>query len=235
MSSIKSVITSVFMLLSVFAFAQSEKNKTINHFIGIQANPLLQQILSFGGAAPVANPYLMKYTLKPKKSPFELNVGIGYDYESTEQKNGAKILIHDLSGRIGIGYKKMITKKFECGIGLDIAINNQTNKTTNITSFQFIGSIFLDSTITTTNSINSGFGGGFQFNMAYHLNQRMLIGTEATYYYLFQETKANNEIINYRKDGFNPLVITTTIDNSKNTGRALDFNLPVAIFLIVKF
>ena len=235
MSSIKSILTSVFLLVSVFAYAQNEKDKKVNHFIGIQANPLLQQILSLGGAAPVSNPYLIKYTLKPNKIPFELNVGIGYDYESSEQKDGAKILIHDLSGRIGIGYKKMITKKFECGIGLDFAINNQTNKTTNITSFQFIGTNFLDSTVTTTNSINSASGGGFQFNMAYHLNQRMLIGTEATYYYLFQESKTNNEIVNYRKDGFNPLVITTTTDNSKNIGSLLDFNLPVAIFLIVKF
>ncbi|PCH92306.1 MAG: hypothetical protein COB85_08335, partial [Bacteroidetes bacterium] len=143
--------------------------------------------------------------------------------------------VPDAMLKAGFGFVKKLGEKFILGYGMDEVFRSQNIKTINVVVFNDIFGSGYDSTITTTNSTELGFGGGLSASLAFNLSKNILIGTEASYYFIYSTTKLNVDSKRYDFDGFNPVVLTTTTLNEKTKGGALSLTLPVAIYLILRF
>ena len=128
----------------------------------------------------------------------------------------------------------MVGKKFEAGYGLDFIGGHKVNRTftTSVTDFGN-GS---DSSATSTTSKTTSTGFGAQFTLGFHISDRILIGTEATYYYSDAVEKQNVLITETITNDFNnTTTVTTTNTNLETETSTFLFSIPVALFLIVKF
>lgn len=200
----------------------------ISHYLGIQVNPLFKQIINFGNSPAVDNPFLLKYGLRFNESQQEILFGVGYEYQQSSDRDGLKSDFSDLSMRIGYSKKYRVGKRFEVGLGGDFVVNAMNRQTINV----FVAG---DSTITTTKTMEIGYGLGPQLTLGYYITNRIRIGTEATYYLMSGTTSNNVQVKNYRQD-FNGQIIETIITDDQETS-SMNFNLqlPVALFLTIVF
>src|SRR4051812_37427211 len=69
--------------------AQSEKPvRQFNHYVGIQANELLKQLLNFSdNNTAVDNPYFLVYSINHNATGWGAHIGIGYDYNKVSDVN----------------------------------------------------------------------------------------------------------------------------------------------------
>jgi hypothetical protein len=212
------------------------KSKT--HYFGVQANQLLRQLLNFSSASnTVSNPYLLNYSVNSDSTGLGLNVGFGYSFD--EFKTGDAVFertskLNDLFFRIGIDHKYRLGKKWLTSWGIDIVVDNQSNKT--ITKND---SDFNKSEITTTNKL-SGFGLGPRFTLNYSISEHLLLGTELTYY--FKSLKNSSETkskVTTRE--FDPItgqernVTRTEETDTDDDFKKLQLNVPAVLFLTLKF
>ena len=111
---------------------------------------------------------------------------------------------------------------------------NQTTKTFSFLITDF--GAFTDSTATTVTHkiIDNGLGG--QLNIAYRITDRLLLGTEATGYYVQSKDKETTVVSTLHSLNGQPTntfkTETTTTEVDTDTFK---FTVPVAIFLVVKF
>jgi hypothetical protein len=209
-----------------------------DQYIGIQANQLIQQIINLNNsAATLNNPYLLTYSLNLAKSGWGIQAAVGYTYQDITDKNqpvNRESKINDLSYRIGIGKKVMIGKRLQAGFGFDFEGAYMLDKTYNISVTNFGTGI--DSTVTTTNSKTTSIGIGPEVSLEVYITKRLLIGTEASYYFTWSKQKQNVQDLDTSPDpntGITSTVLTTS--NTETDTSDFSINLPVAIFLIVKF
>ena len=213
---------------------EKKKEKKWDHYIGIQANLLLKQIISLDNTAEVNNPYFLKHSFSHVNMKGMFNVAFGYAYSRDEDKDGFVSNLSDLSVKTGFGFAKALGKKFQLGYGLDVVFGSKSIQTITIVAFDFFGG-GTDSTITTTRSSDLSYGGGLQASFTFNIARNVLVGTEASYYFIFTDSKLNVETERYFDDGFSPVAITTTTLNEQTKRGALSLTLPVSIFLIFHF
>ena len=177
-----------FALSYFLATAQDEVTvqKRSNHYVGVQANQLARQLLNFGGSASaIDNPYLITYAVNSVRSGWGLNCGLGYTHLEERNENPftpIETTINDFFIRLGIERKVSIGKKWLTSYGMDLLRESKKNITTtnNSQSGDF-----------NTETRNTGTGVGLRFTLNYNITEKLLAGTEATYYY-----KSTKEIRN---------------------------------------
>ena len=194
--------------------ANEEDIKSSNQYFGVQANQLIRQLLNFGGSSGVAsNPYLLIWSVNSKQTGWGFTSGLGYTHSeviSGDPLNPIRSTINDFSMRIGFEKKRMIGQRWLFSTGIDLVIESSKDVTKN-------GSQFGSIEITTR---TSGFGFGPRVTLNYLISERILIGTEATYYY--KSLKSKQEI-----DGVE--------QNGDDTLNQLAFSVPAVIYVTLKF
>ncbi len=229
-------LTALLLFIGVTGFGQTDVAATpdkITHYTGLQVNQLLKQIVNFGNSPSVNNPYLLKYSLRFNQTQTQINVGFGYNYSQQKEKNGLKSDLSNLDFRLGYGKAYSIGKKFEFGIGIDGVLKAQNIQTVNVQSFNFGSG--LDSTITTSKSVAMGYGLGPQVTLTYAITDRILIGTEASYYFIRSKQTLEVQEKNYSSSFGGPEILTVTTQKDETKGMDLNLQLPVALFLIITF
>jgi hypothetical protein len=235
----KTTATLLMACVSLYCSAQSDSvTRKAEHYVGLQANQLLRQLLNFSGnASGVNNPYLINYSVVESASKMGVNIGFGYNIDQAtigDITNQRDSKTNELFLRIGFEKKMSLSKRWLLGLGADVLFQKEKSETTSKT-------IFGDgkSMINTTSNQN-GFGGGPRCTLSYFITNRILIGTEATYYFrsLTSKGKVVSAITNPE---FNPntgeQVNVTRTESSKtdDTFKQLQFSVPTVIWLIVKF
>jgi hypothetical protein len=227
-------ILTVFTVLPVFAQTETEtkSGKKINHQVGVQINELFRQIFNFSNAgATNTSPYLLTYSVNHVRTGLGIRAGVGYNFQAFTTDDGITRRTtdqDDLRARLGLEKSFTLSPKWTTGIGLD-AVYNINNNYTKSTIRGF------DTTTTTTTSKISSFGGGPMGWLRYNITSKILVGTEASYYYT-SGNQSDNILITRRVFNGTPggqlESSATTVDEGRKEGR---FSVPIAIFLIVQF
>lgn len=219
----------------IYAQLTPDPSDRISHYIGLQINPLLRQIISFGNSPDVNNPFLVKYSLRFNETRREIMFGFGYKYSESTTKGGLKSDLSNLSFRAGYSKKIPIGRRLEVGIGADGVFNATNNQTVNVQAINF-GAGSMDSTITTSKSTAIGYGLGPQATLSFYITEKILIGTEASYYFIRSKQKLNVQSKNYSIPfPGSPEIVTVNTENDENKSLDFKLQLPVALFLIVVF
>ena len=212
--------------------------KKIYHELGIQANPLLRQLINLnsGNATTVTNPYLMSYSLTFTKCKLSLDAGVGYSYQSFQDKNSPSnhiSRINDVFYGVGFGKKCHIGKRFEAECAIDFAGSNQNDKTFSLSVTSFGGGNS-DSTSTTTSTVSGSIGSGLRGNLNFNISRRIFIGTEANYYLQFTSNKQHVFVKDVITSG-SFVQVTSTNTNTDTSFTKFSLTLPAVLFLIIKF
>lgn len=218
-----------FLLIPI---AGAQEIAKYSHIIGIQANPLFNQILNNGNAQPVDNPFLLRYSFRENKKNVEYSFGIGYSLNSDKDENGLEAINNTIDTRIGWFKVIDLGSRIEMALGGDIVFGTQNIRTFNIQAFNF-GAI--DSTITKSTTANTNFGLGPRIKFSLAVTKNLSIGTESNYYFRFLSNKTNVLTKNYRGDGFGNITTTTNTNNTESSGKHFEIDLPIALFLIFRF
>ena len=233
----------LFMGCSYNSFAQTDTNppadmkteKLFDHSVGVQLNGLIRQVFNFNNSTTttVLNPYLLTYNINHTKTGFGLRFGAGYNYNSMSTNDGITATtnkINDLQFRIGIEKAFKLSHKWSAGAGIDFVYNTNNDDTkTSVTSF--------DTTSTETKSVGSSYGGGPMAWLRYHVTDKVLIGTEASFYYTTATQKNTIDVVTSSTSNvppFNPIINTTETVTKPNTAQGV-FSSPMVFYLIVKF
>jgi hypothetical protein len=234
-----------FLLLQALnSFAQTEPEKKakpllMEYSIGLQANQLMKQLINLSNSPAVSNPYLLTASVSSGKY-FGINVhaALGYSYShltDVESPTNHESKINQVDYRYGIGKNFTLGTKWEASVGVDMVEQYKVNKTfaTSVTIF----STTTDSVETVSTSKTTAKGKGLQLTLAYHLSPHILLGTEATFYYITSHIKQNGEVYETISSSTNPDSDTYTFEatNSETKEVAFTTTAPVALFLIVKF
>ncbi|MBD79640.1 MAG: hypothetical protein CL840_12040 [Crocinitomicaceae bacterium] len=234
----KKFVTSIVFIAMIVSMSygqdtSSTNNKKISHYLGVQANELIKQLFSFGNPIETGNPYLIKYALRFNESNMEIMAGLGYRSSSSNQNGGNfKTSNSEYFFRLGVAKKFNIGRRWEAGVGID-GITGQSNDQSENINFTS-GTNFTDSSYSSTKNVVRNFGVGPQFTMAYYISPRIKLGTELTTYFTYSEDKFENKT--ERTSVRNGIRTTTSSEESGTTfSNNLDLNVPLSIFLIVKF
>jgi opacity protein-like surface antigen len=206
-------------------------------YVGLQANQLLRQLFSFGNSTAVNNPYLLTFSVNRDSVGPGLNLGIGYTFD--EVKTGDAVFervtkLNTLAFRIGYDYKYALSRKFITSAGIDFLVRRSSSDSEVTSNDQFNKSKI------NSNNKDTGFGFGPRATLNYHLTDRLLIGTEATWY--FTSSKNTSKVVSkFTTTEFDPItgqqikVNHTETTESDDDLKKLEFNVPAVIYLILRF
>lgn len=207
-----------------------EDKKKFSHFVGVQINPLLRQLLTIGSVPNTGNPFLLNYSMNNNRTKWGVHAGIGFSFNQIKDNDNItdrKTLSTSVSSRIGFDKFYDLSARWQLGFGVDGIYQLSENITnTQIISFDTINT---ESKITTQRS-----GGGFRGFARFKLSERVMLGTECTMYYQFGFNKTETKITSpdFNQPGF-PNVTTTSVLNQDLMESSL--TLPVAVYLIFRF
>src|SRR5687767_14525579 len=146
-------------------------------YIGLQANQLISQL--FNSAPSVENPYLLTFSANDRLTGKGFSSGLGYSYNQRREGDAFSLVdvrTADLSLRAGLEKKMFITKRWLWSMGGDIVVRNfkevtiGANPNTNFISEE-------------TRIIELGLGPRCTINFV--IADRIIVGTEASYYLKF--------------------------------------------------
>ncbi len=205
------------------------KEKSTEMYIGVQLNALIRQVFNFNNtsANTNTNPYLLNYSINSRKSGLGLRFGVGYNYNSSTTNDGitkTEINLNDLQLRLGGEKVFKLSKKWVTGAGVDIVYNNNDDHTINTVNSGSIGGGQKTDTKTTI----ATYGGGPQGWLRYHISEKVLIGTEASFYFVAGTEERSVTVTN----GFPNPTNQKPVSNDVSHGV---FNSPIAFFIMVKF
>lgn len=193
-----------------------------DQYLGLQANQLLRQIFNFGNsAATITNPYLLTYAVNSKKNGFGLSTGLGYTYNQSQTSNGFTNTLSttgDFSFRFGLESKKFFGKRWMASWGVDMVIDSDKTKTVATNTPGPGGNV---PPVTTENK-STATGVGPRVTLNFLATDRIVVGTEASYYLKFitqKQTQTNT--------GINPPPDAKL--------KSFQLNLPAVLFLMWKF
>jgi hypothetical protein len=184
----------VFLICSGTSELYAQDNEDPNlegHYLGLQVNELVRQILSFNSSGIPSNPYFFNYSYV---NDFGEGVNVSFAYtldkinSSDNFGNDITSNINNVFFRIGYEKRKVLSKRFIYGLGIDLIAESQNNKT-------FSENNFGSGSTTSKNKI-SGWGLGPRVSFYYKVSNRILIGTEANYYYKALNEKFDVEFSN---------------------------------------
>ncbi|MGB6036226.1 MAG: hypothetical protein WBG42_08155 [Cryomorphaceae bacterium] len=221
--------------------AQSNKSftdtsATFEHFVGLQANALIQQVFNFGKSEELSNPFVAKYTLKHVDTGLSFNVAGGLNRNTTTAESGLLTQNESYDLRVGLGWQKSLSERIEFGVGADILFGRTFNESSTINTVVFNGGV--DSTVTVIRNKSTYFGYGAQLSLSYKLTPSILIGTEASCYAYSTEVIDNSTIDNYfiRSISDQATSVRSIItENATTDGEEIELNLPIVFFLILRF
>lgn len=216
-------VTNVFAQSDQPSEADSEKKATT--YLGVQANQLIRQIFNFSNSnSAIDNPYLFIYSVNSKETGVGFSSGLGFSVSqisSGDPSNKFQTKINNLSIRVGVEKKSSIGKKWLVSWGFDITHDNLKNETSNTQSFNPN-----NTSVSTTTNTTSSWGIGPRFTLNFQITNRILLATEANYYYKSGSTATTAST---SSPGFNNETKTSS-DFTR-----FQFTLPAVIYLIVKF
>ncbi len=207
--------------------------KKFNHYAGIQLNELVRQVFNFGGGAVTANtnPYLFTYNINHARTGLGLRIGAGYNYQSETNDDGItrrSTDINDLQARFGIEKMFSLSEKWSAGVGLDAVVSHNDDYTKSaVRGF--------DTVTTITSSKITSYGGGPMAWLRYHISDRVLIGTESSYYYTSGQQTDDIIITRRTFTGGAGGQLESTATNVDEGHKAGKLSVPVAFYLIVRF
>ena len=156
---------------------EAEPNRVEGHFLSLQVNELVRQVLSLGNTNLPDNPYFFNYRYIGATGD-GLNVGFALTLDNISNANEFSDISTDISNfsfRIGYDKQQYLGKNFVLGIGVDLTVDRQKNETVNV-------DLFNSQEITTTSTL-SGWGLGPRVTFSYRISDRIWVGTEANYYF----------------------------------------------------
>jgi hypothetical protein len=225
-------LSAIFAILALPGFAQKDSVQTngaksprkSSHYVGLQANQLIKQLLNLGGStSAINNPYLITYSVNSNKSGVGLNLSLGYTRDeslstSGDGANQIQTTINEFFFRVGVEKKRQIGKRWLLTAGGDVVVDNESNKTESRTTF---GSG--NPQQTSTNKEKSfAYGTGLRVGLNFHITDKVLLGTEATYYL------KRVAVTNTSSSSFG------TPKEAKQDLTKFQLNVPAVLFLIVK-
>jgi hypothetical protein len=206
------------------------KSPKLEHHIGVQVNDLIKQTFNLANnTAANNNPYLITYNINNSKG-WGLRVGAGYTLRGIANDNGVNSVksdIDDLNMRLGVEKKFNLGGRWSTGVGLDGLYNNDKNNTETVVRA-------FDTTTTKTRSLTTSYGGGAMAWLRFNITNRVVIGTEASFYYL-SGNKEQSVTITTRNEALPGRPIVTTISKVDDGTKEATFNLPVALYLLIRF
>jgi hypothetical protein len=220
----KRAIVFLAMALAVSSsFAQTNPPKAAAHYVGVQANQLLRQILNFTNtSSSVTNPYLLTYSVNSTHSGWGGAIGLGYNYTQFSDGNETftrTSTINDFFLRMGVEKKSNIAKNWMVSTGLDVIRDSQKDETKTVQKLGGSSEEF------NTNTHTSAWGFGPRVALYYTASEKIVIGTESSYYFRSGKTVSSTDHI-----GTNP----THEENTQHSKR-FQFVVPAVIFLVLKF
>jgi hypothetical protein len=213
--------------------------RSTHQYLGLQANQLINQLFNFGNTNPVVNnPYLIIYSVNSARTGVGLNTGLGYTVHSTDDNSDPNTTrsttISSFSTRLGVEKKSLLSKKWQVSWGFDLLYDNEDDHSTTSSKFQF------NSNSSDSNSNTSYFGFGPRLALNFFVTEKIILGTEATYY--FKSIKVSQKIMNTSTSvTIDPITgqqsSQTSTSTTNSSQKATDFTLkvPVAVFLMLKF
>jgi hypothetical protein len=202
-----------------------KKERLATTYLGVQANQLIRQIFNFSNSnSAIDNPYLFIYSVNSKETGVGFSSGLGFSVSHVsdgDPSNKRETKINNLSLRVGVEKKSSIGKKWLVSWGFDITHDNLKNETSNTQSFNPNNT----SVFTTTNTTSS-WGIGPRFTLNFQVTNRILLATEANYYYKSGSTATTSS---------NTSPSFSSKIESSNDFTKFQFTVPAVIYLIVKF
>lgn len=210
-----------------------KKDPVVDQYIGVQMNQLIRQVFNFNNSTSTANvsPYLLTYNINSKKTGLGIRAGIGYNYLSTSSDDGITATtskLNDLQVRVGVDRAFRLSDRWSAGAGIDFIYNNNNDNTSSTINSS-------DTVTTVTKTASSSYGGGPMGWLRFHVTEHVLIGTEASFYYVTGKQTVTTDVTDapFGGGGFGGTTTTETV--SKPTISQGTFSLPVAFYLIVRF
>lgn len=198
-------------------FVSEKADKKNYHYIGLQANQLIRQLLSFGGnSSAVTNPYLLTWSFNNKSTGVGMASGLGYSSIQTRTNdvfNNTISKVDDFAFRVGVEKKSYLTRRWLVSFGGDLLIeNNKAETTTSVVGGSSVS--------VTTTAKRYGFGPRASLN--YQINDKLLLGTESSFYlkWITQNQESTGQ------------GVPTNPPATKL--RSFTFTLPAVLFVIVK-
>jgi hypothetical protein len=220
------------MTSSFFAIAQSDdKIKKYSHLVGLQVNQLIRQVLNFGGnSAAINNPYLLTYSLQRIAKKDALDIGLGYTYTNSFQNDGNlknENHLNELYLRVGYQTQLFSSGRFTSQFSIHGLFELFNNKTKVEQDF--------NSQITKVNTKSDivRYGISPTLGLRYKINDRLFIGTEASYAFRLGTRKSTSTSETIFVSFPSPPQITTT--ESDNDLTQFQLQLPTAIFAVLRF
>ncbi len=231
---IKTALIALLSLASLNGFAQSatekQDEKIYDHYIGAQVGQLLMHLFnSNANSIGTGNPYLVTYSMNSRKSGWGVRFGAGYNTTSNStalSSSTATTDNNDIQFRAGVEKTYELSDKWTAGTGFDLVMNSQNDRSVASNyNYQY------DTITTTTNYRVFTLGGGVFGKVNYHLGKKVLIGTEASMYYLAGTKEQTTDVVTAYVN--NPTTATGT--KSRPSIHQGNFNLPIVVYLILKF
>jgi hypothetical protein len=227
-------------VITFSALAQEDQEipaRKSSHYIGLQANQLIRQVFNFSGSNPaINNPYLLTYAVNSIEGGAGFTAGFGYTYlQATDgdQFIGRTTTTNDIFFRVGFEKKSMLAKKVVLSLGVDLVLDRQKIETETKEKTQ---SQVNFSSSTKTN----GTGLGPRLTLNYQITEKLLVGTEANYYFKSLNIEQTQENIFFETQ-FDPVtgqsrqVRRTEETTESEKQKRFQLNSPAVIFLIMKF
>jgi hypothetical protein len=208
------------------SMAQSKDTVATTHYVGVQANQLLRQLLDLGGSNTAASsPYALIYSANNTKTGAGFNAGLGLlvnQFSDGDAVNKRTTEASDVFLRFGYEKKMVLGKRWYASLGIDAVTERQKNKTVNTTEF----SPSQKSTVT-SDTKSSAWGAGPRGTINFSITNKIAIGTESTWYFKFTKSKQKitNEFSGSPRN-------TDTLDTK---GKRFVFASPAVLFLILKW
>ncbi len=195
-------------------------------YIGLQANQLLKQFLSFNSSNSInTNPFLLTYSsTNGKGRGFSMGTGLNFSVESsTDGVSATEITNRNFVFRLGFEAKYHLKERWIPFWGIDMHFGGVYTKVS-IQQFQTF-----QTNITTTATTNLFLGPAIRGGVLVSLSKHLLLGTEGFFNFkiAFQQTTSSSNLA----FGNGQVVAPSSRSIPINFG----INVPTAIFMIVKF
>ena len=219
---------------ATISHAQEEteiREKKVVHHLGVQINELVRQVFNFNSSNATAtnnNPYLLVYSINSINKGWGGRIGVGYTYRSFTDDDGVnrrETDINDMQLRVGIEKAFTLSGRWSTGIGVDGLYNLNDDRTRNVIRA-------FDTTTTITKTDITSFGGGLMGWIRYNISEKVVIGTETSFYFVTGDQKQD---LSVTRRAQNTGMWETTVSKIDNELAEGIFRLPVAIYLMVRF
>lgn len=189
--------------------------------MGIQANLLLQQFISFNSNSSINNnPYLFSYSINNPRTGDGFAFGTGLSVIQSSTNDGvASITVQNINVSLRVGYEKKYLQKYKFipFWGVEMGMGGLNNKTVSTLNQSFNNS---STTIETTKYF---FGPSFRSGLNYSLSRHIMLGTE--FFFNAQIAWTQTNTINGGLRSSSESVVPFNIG----------FQAPTALFLMFRF